>query len=96
MQTNPEGETAPDVHVYISTACLHGQCGSCRNTCKYCDSPCRCPLPGCTHRHPGDTTPVSWVDQARGVAAELLHLTRLAGWLPDELAGRIAADPDLF
>lgn len=27
-------------HRYLSTACLHGQCDTCRQTCKYCDAAC--------------------------------------------------------
>lgn len=47
-----------DVHVYLSTACLHGQhdyCNACTGvagtkvpgTCKFCGAPCRCRHPGC-------------------------------------------------
>jgi hypothetical protein len=91
-------------HDYISTACYHGQCrgdadgrGGCRRTCKYCDAPCQhiC--------HQGAVTaPVpSWVDQARGIARELLaeHLhARLPGApsIPPELLRRIEHDPALF
>ena len=35
-------QQATTVHEYISTACFHGKCGSCRNTCKFCGNPCRC------------------------------------------------------
>jgi len=81
-------------HLYVSTACRHGACGSCRNTCKYCDEPCR-------HEcHPQkaatDGQPQTWVDQARDIAAELLYLVRQADWLPDKLADRIRNDPSLF
>lgn len=86
------GLMSASAHEYTSTACLHDECGSCRFTCKYCDSPCR---HGC-HRTPPAAAPVPWVDQARDIVGELLHLTRLAGFLPDELAARISTDPDLF
>jgi hypothetical protein len=80
-------------HEYVSTACYHGECGSCRNTCKFCDAPCghEC--------HPGDAarafTP--WVDQARDMARMLLMEVRAAEgpWTP-QLAERIATDPGLF
>lgn len=47
--------TAPDecvkptsgVHRYVSTACLHGQHGECRLTCKFCKALCGCP--DCRH-----------------------------------------------
>lgn len=55
-------------HAYISTACLHSECGACRNTCKYCGAPC-------SHScHPQDTRnlPVPWTDQAREIALALL------------------------
>lgn len=32
---------AIDSH-YFSTYCIHGDCGSCRLTCKTCNAPCRC------------------------------------------------------
>lgn len=30
------------IHNYVSTACIHGLCESCRLTCKYCLSRCLC------------------------------------------------------
>jgi hypothetical protein len=54
-------------HEYLSTACLHDECGNCRNTCKFCDAPC---LHDC---HPGGAAPgFSWVGQAREIAQALL------------------------
>lgn len=80
-------------HEYISTACLHGLCGSCRNTCKYCGTSCQHDC------HPATgTEQVSPVDQARGIARELLEAARpgaLLGIGPG-LWRRIQADPDLF
>lgn len=29
-------------HHYVSTACAHGKCTSCRRTCKFCAAPCEC------------------------------------------------------
>jgi hypothetical protein len=81
------------VHEYTSTACLHGKCGSCRNTCKYCDSPCLCVHHLNLQSVPGVSR--SWVDQARGIAAELLGAAT-AGQVPQELILRIYTDPDLF
>lgn len=81
------------VHAYTSTACLHDLCRSCRNTCKYCDAPCQ---HGC---HPqGQDQPEPWVDQARGIARELLDVARPGALLsmPSELFQRIEQDPDLF
>jgi len=80
--------TAPPPHAYVSTACHHGECGACRNTCKYCDSPCS---HGC-HPASGVPLPEPWVDQARDIARELLR----SADLPDKLAQRIASDPALF
>ena len=74
------------MHEYMSTACHHGKCGTCRKTCKYCDSPCR----HSCHQDPSATSPLPWVDQARGIAGELLHLVRLAGFLPDDLVAHAA------
>lgn len=31
-----------DDHVYISTACQHGQHQACREVCKFCGTQCRC------------------------------------------------------
>jgi hypothetical protein len=78
-------------HVYVSTACVHGECGACRNTCKYCDAPC-------SHAcHPASARglPEPWVDQARGIAALLLGALGQDG-APEELRRRIASDPGLF
>jgi hypothetical protein len=87
-------------HGYVSTACYHGQCrgdadgrGGCRRTCKYCDTPCQhiC--------HQGATiAPVpSWVDQARGIARELMTLGRFStAEFPRDLLDRIENDPALF
>lgn len=81
-------------HEYISTACLHGECGSCRKTCKFCDASCGCQQPLCTHNLavPG---PASWVDQARGIARELFAVLPIRN-LPLDLMARIQDDPDLF
>lgn len=76
-------------HSYVSTACQHELCGSCRNTCKFCNAPCR----HFCHSQDAKTAPVASVDQARDIAIELLDLS---SDLPDELAGRIADDPALF
>jgi hypothetical protein len=84
------------VHGYVSTACFHAECGDCRLTCKYCDTPCQhiCHAKGITKVMP------SWVDQARAIARELLfeHLRpRLAEpSIPPALLDRIEHDPDLF
>jgi hypothetical protein len=82
-------------HLYLSTACLH-EAGdpalheACRQTCKFCGAPCSCP------RHPGGAQEVtSWVDQARGIARELLQAS-LNGPIPPELLHKIADDPALF
>jgi hypothetical protein len=77
-------------HDYISTGCLHGQHGSCRLTCKFCDARCQCP---CDHQA---LSPGSWVDQARGIARQLLAVTTETGDVPAELVMRIALDPSLF
>ena len=78
-------------HDYVSTACFHGECAACRNTCKYCDAPCS---HGC---HPASAAPlpVPWVDQARGMAVLLLAALGPDG-APDELRERIDGDPALF
>lgn len=87
-------------HRYVSTACHHGECGDCRRSCKYCDTPCQ----HICHRQ-GITSTVkvipSWVDQARGIARELLaeHLHGRppgAPSIPPELLRRIEYDPELF
>lgn len=77
-------------HAYTSTACVHGECGSCRETCKYCDESCQ---HGC--HSGGRAAGESWVDQARGIAAALLDSIN-PGDMPAELRARIAADPRLF
>jgi hypothetical protein len=84
-------------HEYVSTACFHAQCGDCRRSCKYCDVPCQhvCHQMGFT-----STIKVipSWVDQARGIARELLEAARpgaLMGIDPG-LLRRIEHDPELF
>lgn len=79
-------------HVYISTACHHGEHGKCRNTCKYCDAPCACRE--CDHASARDL-PELWVDQARGIAAELYALLGPDA-LPGELRERISTGPALF
>lgn len=85
-------------HAYLSTACHHEQAdddpalhGSCRATCKYCDARCSC------RRHPDadDAPAVSWVDQAREIAGQLLAAIRPED-VPPELAERIRSDPALF
>lgn len=79
-------------HAYISTACHHGECGSCRNTCKYCGAPCGHDC----HPQDGRALPPSWTDQARGLAARLYEHAASTGVLPPELLRRIGTDPDLF
>lgn len=86
------------VHRYVSTACWHELAdhvpelhGSCRARCKYCDEQCRCP----NHPDADDEPNVSWVDQARDVAVELLAAARDGG-LPAELEERIRTDRSLF
>ncbi len=78
-----------DGHYYVSTACAHRQCGSCRQTCKYCGDPCH---HGC---HEGDPPKVvSPVDEARDIA-RLLYAELGAG-ISGRLAATIEADPGLF
>lgn len=80
-------------HAYTSTACFHRDCGGCRNTCKYCDAPCE---HGC-HPAAGRALPEPWVDQARGIARELLRYGLNASEaVPPELLHRITSDPALF
>lgn len=82
-----------DIHEYISTACLHRICGTaCRQTCKFCDVPCLCPC----HRNGIPARPEPWVDQARGIARELLSLTLGGEVIPPDLLRRVEADPELF
>jgi hypothetical protein len=80
-------------HDYTSTACLHEQCGSCRQSCKYCDAPCQ---HGC-HREAG-LRAIAGVDQARGIARELLEAARPGALMSidPELLRRIESDPALF
>lgn len=77
-------------HEYISTACLHGHCGSCRQTCKFCDASCRHDCHGKT-----GPLPVARVDQARDVARQMLAVLPMRN-MPAELLWRIQDDPDLF
>lgn len=84
--------TGAGPHEYTSTACLHSQCGSCRNTCKYCGTSCR---HGCHPRH--GSLPAAGVDQARGVARELLAAVGAdTARMPRDLVRRIREDPALF
>lgn len=88
-------DESPTSHDYLSTACAHDQCGSCRNTCKFCGSSC---VHGC-HPQTGEQL-ASPVDQARDVAMELLGVIRAAGLdldgLAPDLASRLRDDPALF
>jgi hypothetical protein len=85
-------DATPVPHVYVSTACFHGEHGACRNTCKYCDESCACT--SCDHAAVRNL-PEPWVDQARGIAAELLDAIYPAD-VPDDLAQRIVSDAALF
>jgi hypothetical protein len=95
------------VHEYLSTACWHelnddrpALHAKCRASCKYGENGpefCRCP------NHTEDelkASPVSWVDQARGIALRLLAVCDAVGVdLAAEdrhLARAIAEDPALF
>lgn len=92
------------VHDYLSTACGHAQLSgdpslhnSCRNSCKFCDSPCTCSC----HREGARTeSPVSWVDQARGIAIRLHDALQAAGvdlaTVDRHLAQAITEDRSLF
>lgn len=83
------GEPASQ-HVYVSTACIHGECGSCRNNCKFCGAPCRHDC------HPaGVTASASPVDQAREIARDLMDAFT-AGKISHDLLARIKNDPGLF
>ena len=86
------GLTAPP-HAYVSTACVHGECGACRNTCKYCDASCAHPC----HPATAGGLPEPWVDQARDIARELLRygLGKNEA-VPPGLLRRIGSDPALF
>jgi hypothetical protein len=79
-------------HSYVSTACFHTQHGACRNTCKFCGTSCSCSC------HPdGAQSVMSWVDQARDVARELLLALRdVPGQIPIELLDRVLHDRNLF
>ena len=80
-----------DRHVYLSTACAHDECGSCRNVCKFCGSPC-------THRcHSRQQhAPVSPVDDARNIARALLAAFGDDIEAHPDLAAQIRHDPALF
>lgn len=93
-ENRPQKIAGGGQHDYVSTACLHGECGSCRRTCKYCDAQCQCIRPLCAHSMAGPL-PVAWVDQARGIARELLDAF-MRDDMSDELAVRVKHDPDLF
>jgi hypothetical protein len=86
-------------HAYVSTACYHDQCTQCRNTCKFCNAPCRC------EHHAEDLVeaPVSWLDQARQLAIELFRYAERVPVLHEqdwpgisELLTRAETDPALF
>ncbi len=79
-------------HTYISTACFHGECRSCRQTCKYCDASCG---HGC---HPAgeENLPEPWVDQARQIARQLYAHVLTYGVLPPDLVRRVSDNPGLF
>lgn len=47
------------VHDYLSTACQHDLCGSCRITCKYCEAVCQ----HSCHAEDAADTPASWLRQ---------------------------------
>ena len=34
--------TPPAIHVYVSTACVHGRHDECCRACKFCDATCAC------------------------------------------------------
>jgi hypothetical protein len=84
-------------HEYLSTACEHDECASCRQTCKYCGASCR---HQCHSRDTGRLGPVSWVDQARGMALRLLAACHAADMdlavVDRHLARAIDEDPALF
>jgi hypothetical protein len=98
------GEGEPPRHEYLSTACWHATYdgkpelhAGCRNSCKHAPEgevePCVCPCHGEAGTQPGR---VSWVDQARDVARELLaEIDNLAVDV-GPLAERIRTDPALF
>lgn len=43
----PEPVIPKEEHVYISTACYHGLHDRCRQSCKFCSTPCQC---SCGHK----------------------------------------------
>lgn len=90
-------EHQPGVHEYTSTACLHDQCGSCRNTCKYCDVSC---AHACHQKQGKPVKPVPWVEQARDLAIELHQIILNAdlggGVFSPALKQRLSEDPGLF
>lgn len=85
---------------YLSTACYHEHLAgpaalhdACRLTCKFCDAPCSCPQ----HPHESDSPQaVSWVDQARGIARELLALLEEVDGVPYKFHEQLSDDPRLF
>lgn len=93
-------------HDYLSTACwhelndgrptLHNEC---RATCKYGPTPEYC---GCPNHREGEEHdhPVSWVDQARGIALRLHDVLQTVGVdlavVDRHLARAIAEDRFLF
>jgi hypothetical protein len=36
-------DQSASAHLYVSTACQHGQHDRCRQQCKFCAAPCLCP-----------------------------------------------------
>lgn len=85
-------DTTTTPHAYTSTACLHGEHDACRKTCKYCDVSCSCTE--CDHTSVSGL-PEPWVDQARGIARDLL--AELSAERRDpELWRRIESDPAFF
>lgn len=100
-----QSETTPWVHRYISTACEHALHenrpelhAECRLSCKYSpDGVESCTCPHHTGMPLGEMPP-PWVDQARGIALELLTLIEEDDHfrLPAELAERVRSDPNLF
>lgn len=97
--------TEPWKHHYVSTACEHAVGegrpslhAACRRSCKFGEDgveSCGC---GCHTGTPLEEMPPPWVDQARGIALELLTLIEEDDHfrLPAELAERVRSDPNLF
>jgi hypothetical protein len=84
----------PDVHHYLSTACMHGLCDKrCRSSCKYCDATCE---HDCHPQQGERELPPPWVGQARDIAIELANV--FGGWehVQGDLGDRIRHDPHLF